>query len=429
MENTHIETSYPIDFRYEETKLLGELLRRRHCVELIGMKRVGISNFLRFFLYKKGIVQKYISETETHLFVAVDLNDLVERELYPFWILTFKRLVDIAEDFPSISADIKKVLSDLLLASIQSRDSFLTLENLRKGVNILIENNILPTIFFLRFDRIKDVANATFFDNLQGLRTSTKDKLAYVFTSFRNLQELSPHAFTNHVTPGFTHILYIKPAKVQDSHWILETFEKDYQIKFLKKTKEMVLALAGGHVQYLQFSLLALHQKLPGTKESLSDLSKFLLTDERIRLQSEEIWENLTTEEQKSLLSLSNCKMTPDNKYLWNTGIIKSENKKSSELFSPLFTEYSHNRSQKKDEVSDFTKKEYKLYSFLLEHIGELCEREKIIEEVWSEYSEYGVSDWTIDRLVARVRSKLKTQASTYEIVTIKTRGYKLVQS
>jgi hypothetical protein len=432
MENAHIEIGYPLDFRYDETKQLGELLRHRHSVELVGMKRVGISNFLRFFLYKKGIVERYISEKEIHLFIAVDLNDLVDRELYPFWILTFKRIVDTSEQFPLLSDEVKKQLSKLFLDSIQSRDYFLTLENIREAINILIENNTLPTIFFLRFDRIKDAVNPAFFDNLQGLRDSTNQKLAYVFTSNRNVHELSPHALPGNHGTGFTDTLYIKPALTKDARWILETFEKRYQIQLLDEIRDMILTLAGGHVQYLQLSLLALHQELQKTRISLSDLSKYLLSDERVRLQSEEIWESLTLDEQKALQSFNEKSTVTQElhaigKYIWNTGIINNGN--APKLFSPLFEEYSKKHHiTKKDELLDFTKKEYKLYSFLLEHTGELCEREKIIEEVWSEYSDYGVSDWTIDRLVARVRAKLKGQNAKYEIVTIKTRGYKLVE-
>ncbi|MBI2025734.1 helix-turn-helix domain-containing protein, partial [Candidatus Kaiserbacteria bacterium] len=74
-------------------------------------------------------------------------------------------------------------------------------------------------------------------------------------------------------------------------------------------------------------------------------------------------------------------------------------------------------------------KKEHLLYTLLDQHVNDICEREKIVETVWPEYSEFGVSDWAIDRLVARVRSKLKRQKSLYEIVTIRTRGYKLAQA
>ena len=53
--------------------------------------------------------------------------------------------------------------------------------------------------------------------------------------------------------------------------------------------------------------------------------------------------------------------------------------------------------------------------------------QEQIIEAVWPETVSLGVTDWAIDRLVARVRAKLKDHDKNYEIVTVKTRGYKLV--
>ena len=76
--------------------------------------------------------------------------------------------------------------------------------------------------------------------------------------------------------------------------------------------------------------------------------------------------------------------------------------------------------------VIHLTRKEHLLFTLLESHIGNICEREEIIETVWPEYKELGVSDWAIDRLVARVRVKLKQQGSPYEIVTVRTRGYKL---
>ena len=71
-----LETSYPITFQKEDAALLGEYLRKRQGVNIVGMKRVGISNFLRFFLRHKDIIPTYISKTDKHLFIPVDLNDL-----------------------------------------------------------------------------------------------------------------------------------------------------------------------------------------------------------------------------------------------------------------------------------------------------------------------------------------------------------------
>src|SRR5579872_1254288 len=93
-----IEELYPITFRKDDAQQLGTHLKNRHSVMLVGMKRVGISNFLRFFLSHKEIQNIYINDGRKHLFVTIDLNDLVEKERYPFWVLTFKRIADAVEE-------------------------------------------------------------------------------------------------------------------------------------------------------------------------------------------------------------------------------------------------------------------------------------------------------------------------------------------
>ena len=117
MQHTATEASYPLEFRVEEAKSLGEQLRFRHNVELVGMKHVGIGNFLSFFLNHAGIVDRYINHGEKHLFITVDLNDLVEREIHPFWVLLFKRVVDSSESIEINPADKKQISSVPLIGA------------------------------------------------------------------------------------------------------------------------------------------------------------------------------------------------------------------------------------------------------------------------------------------------------------------------
>jgi len=83
---------------------------------------------------------------------------------------------------------------------------------------------------------------------------------------------------------------------------------------------------------------------------------------------------------------------------------------------------------KKEKQLVELSKKEFLLLKFLEDNLNEICEREQIIEAVWPEAEALGVSDWAIDRLVARLRSKLKAQNKKVEIVTVKTRGYKLIE-
>lgn len=424
MDNPIEEALYPLSFRKKDAEGLGFYIKNRNSVVLVGMKRVGISNFLRFFLNRKGVKEKYIDDNKNHLFIPIDLNDLVERELYPFWVLTLKRIED-AVGTSSVDEKTKKYIETLFLDSIQSQDLFLTIDSIRKSLGRLVEEGVTPTIFFLRFDRIKDVVTPEFFANLQGLIDACHQNLSYVFTSVRGLEFLSPAVFTKASVSAFARTLYIRPSQKDDSRIIFDELCKKYSLTFSDKEASRILAIVDGYTQYLQFALSYMHEK--GSVGLSGKLEDELYADERIALQSEELWESLTDEEKEILLKhvkkkSINFEEKEQASYLWNTGIV------GESVFSPLFEQYiSQKTSTVKDNVKhELSKKEHLLLKILESNRGALCEREHIIEYVWPEAESYGVSDWAVDRLVARLRSKLKASDSNFEIVTVKTRGYKL---
>lgn len=431
MSSPVIEAQYPIGFREDFASQLGLHLRNRHSLVLVGMRRIGISNFLRFFLYHPGISKTYIKDSQPHLFVPVDLNDLVELELFPFWILTLKRIVDAAEHSLLKGSD-QKVLQTIFLDCIQSQDLFLTIDGIKKSLLKIIEAGLLPDIFFIRFDRLTKSFTPEFLANLESLKEATHHKLSIIFTAFRPLSVISPEVFGHASLSLIDDQLYLKLAQERDMQIVLDSTVKKYRLKLNTSVKPSLLELAGGYIQYLQLALIILHQEgvLPSSQQQLYTL---LTENERIKLQSEELWESLTPSEQETLLKLeSSSKVTKQDKqnsnYLWETGLI-SENGKVR-IFSPIFENFLQDRLQEHDSGVtnvDFSKKEYSLFKFLEENLNQICEREAIIEAVWPEEEALGVSDWAIDRLIARVRNKLKQQGSGYELVTVKTRGFKLV--
>lgn len=427
MNNSIIESTYPAEFRKNDAKKLAQNINKRRSVVLIGMKRVGISNFLRFFLYHKYINLTYFDNK--HLFIPVDLNDLVEREIFPFWILTFKRIADNVEksDLPE---KIKKQIAIYFLDSIQSQDLFLTIDYLRKSLIFLAENEYLPTIFFIRFDRIKPAINHEFFGNIQGLIDATHGKLSYVFTSDHSLDQLEPNIFTKQSVSVFSDNIYIKPAEKNDTKIIFESSVKQFNVKINEENKKNLLRAVDGHTQYLLFGLICLSE----IEDIKIDVFNYLKNDERISLQSEELWESLSAIEQDIILKVLNQKKLnsqdcKDGSYLINTGFINTKNLK---LFNPIFEYFvkiKDDEKKKEKNATELSKKEHLLLSFLEKNKNRICEREEIIENVWPEAESLGVTDWAIDRLVARLRAKMNIQNKKYEIVTIKTRGYKLIIS
>lgn len=428
MDDGIIEALYPISFRKKDAQVLGGHLRNRHSVVLIGMKRVGISNFLRFFINHKEIVPTYIADSNHHFFIPVDLNDLVEREIFPFWILTLKRIYDVVE-VSSLKTEIKEYIEKLFSDSMQSKDTFLTIENIKKSLAKITQEKFLPTIFFIRFDRLKDVVTPDLFHNFQGLRDSANQKVSYVFTSFKSLPDLAPNVFAKSSFSLFAHNMYIKPVEEKDTKIIFDTYKARYKLSLSASLENSLFDVVDGYVQYLQLALISLHE----TKKELKnkeEIFDFLSKDERIMLQSEELWESLQNTEQGVLLKIEEGqKVTEDERktasYLWDSGFVID-----NIVFSPLFSCYLKQRQVNKTNGSnvELSKKENLLFIFLKSKIGAVCEREEIIQAVWPEVSEFGISDWAIDRLVARLRVKLKAQKAPFEIQTVKTRGYKMVE-
>ncbi|MBI2033185.1 MAG: helix-turn-helix domain-containing protein [Candidatus Levybacteria bacterium] len=433
MEVTVLEAQYPLTFHKHEAEILGEHLKNRHNIVLIGMKRVGISNFLRFFLYHKDIASTYIGDGKKHVFIPVDLNDLVEREIFPFWTLTLKRIVDAVSIF-SDDPKLKKEIEMLFLDSIQSQDLFLTIDSVRKSLLMLVERQFIPTIFFVQFDRMGTVSTQEFLANLQGLKEATNFQLSYVFTSFRPLGMLAPYVFTKASLVVFVHDMYLPPVNKEDVKIIYETYRDRYSLKLTQAVENALFELVDGYVRYLHLALIILNEKKKQKITTKQELSEMLLKDERIYLQSEELWESLMVDEQDVLkkvvkhVTLSAGERALG-KYLWETGMISEDGKGNASVFSPLFLTYLKQKEKKTLEAqgTEFTKKEQALFEMLKKNAEVICEREKIIEAVWPEVEELGVTDWAIDRLVARVRGKLRLQKSNFEIQTIKTRGYKLI--
>ena len=293
---------------------------------------------------------------------------------------------------------------------------------------------------------------------MEGLVDASGRKLAYVFTSFRKIDEVAGEKLSRNFLHVFQNIIHIKPANFGDTKVVFDAFKRRYKISPKRALEKKLIDDSGGHIQYLHLAIIILEQEFAKKKVDDKQILDAVSGDERINLQSEEIWESLNKEEQKVLLSVHKGEKIPVHEqkeavYLWETGIVQNRLKQgptsfiklrlsgrqgrtlssragdlTDVIFSPLFENFLDREIEKKEqgEGGEFTKKEKMLYEHLLQNLDKVCERERIIEAVWPESEELGVSDWTIDRLVARLREKLKQQKSKFNVVTVKTRGFKL---
>ncbi|HLL60227.1 MAG TPA: helix-turn-helix domain-containing protein, partial [Candidatus Nitrosocosmicus sp.] len=234
----------------------------------------------------------------------------------------------------------------------------------------------------------------------------------------------------------FSHVSYIKPAKEKDMKIIFDTFAKRYNIVPRNDLIDAIIEFSGGHVQYMHLALIILNEKVKDKNIDIEDLFNLFINDERVTTQSEEIWESLDANSKQVLHKIcENEKIDEESKlkakYLFDVGLCATSEKQIN-VFSPYFAHYIkqvYKNGNGKEKSIELSKKENSLFVLLLDNLNEVMERDKIISAVWPEYEELGVSDWTIDRLIARLRTKLSQQKNNYNIVTIKTRGFKMVES
>jgi hypothetical protein len=238
MEQNPVIANFPLIFRYEDAKELGSHLNNRHSVVLLGIKRVGISNFLRFFISRDDVAKNYLGDSEKRLFIPVNLNDLVECEIAPFWTLTLKRTLDAVEG-SSIEEKVKNEIRDIFLESIQLQDLFFTIDSVRNAIKKIIEQGYLPTLFFNRFDRLADSVTPEFFANLEGLREFSHQQLTYVFTSFLPFSRIFPTVFPQAALSIAYRNIYIQPTEKEDTKIIYNAYKNYYNLKTLRKDWEI----------------------------------------------------------------------------------------------------------------------------------------------------------------------------------------------
>jgi len=80
------------------------------------------------------------------------------------------------------------------------------------------------------------------------------------------------------------------------------------------------------------------------------------------------------------------------------------------------------------DEIkSNLSGNEALVYEYLINNLGEVVSKEDIAYVLWKDEWEDKFSEWAIDKLISRIRKKIKDVEGAKEIKTIKGKGYTLL--
>lgn len=213
------------------------------------------------------------------------------------------------------------------------------------------------------------------------------------------------------------------PFKGADAIGVVERNCQRYGVMMSYKQKEEIINQTGGHAGMIKFMI----QNLTDGKAVDVDM-KLTKIDKvgDICLQNERILAPLTD------LEKSKLKNKERDELLVNLGF-QIKIKENIKIFSPILEKYVSNNSRctplfcidlENGEIyfkgkplrKELTVKEWKLLELLIGKRNNVVKREVIINRVWDDEN---VSDWTIDKLLSRLRKKLNDKKQNY-VKTIK---------
>jgi hypothetical protein len=436
--------------RHDDILHIAENIRSWQTIAISGEPRIGKTSLLYYLIHSEGIrtlpvFLEYIGNPPAdYLFVLIELQRLPVRNAIGFWRYLLDRLTEEAsKDAISSLAERKEYATSQLLGNdyYEVQTSFERyLKQLKHKVIFLFDD----------FDIvINDFANTEVVQVTDKLRTlkealDLNGWLNYIILSTDPLVRLlknngitSPSPFTSIITP-------MKPLGLLDKEaadsLIQEPLQKlsDASSQFTVDDIDFIYKLAGRHPDFMKitcFYLFAAHSQgnvdYAAVRQQIED-------DPHVHWLMNGLWERLKQGEQLERLPLRDVllqvaqEQKPTNlpalRELSQRGLVEDSNS-TPHIFGELFRTFilcqSSSTVVKEMMPPELTHLESKLYSYLVEHIGQTCSREQLEKAIWG--NKVPESRDALEQLVKRVRGKLEPNPDRpIYLLNVRRQGYLL---
>lgn len=408
--NTSIEAHFPLSYRTDVLSPLTQYLKRGESCSLVGMEDNCKINVLRFLFYRKDVQKKYFPEPgQNFLFILVDLNELMEPTLTGFYHLFGLSLIEaLRNDHIQFS-----FLNNIFIDS-----PGVLMKSLKEDIGQIIEKTGGKLIIaFNEFDMAMKYYDLDLLTrNLLSIRQSSRSNLSYIFTSIKPVT--LPYAF-------YQSIVWMKPFSGSDAIGVIDRNCLRFHVKLTEKEKAEIINFSGGHAGTMKFIIQSL--SFSQSQKSPLSINQVILGSD-IYLQCQRILAPLSDIEKSKLTNNQ-----PD-EYLQKAGYQINKQGKP-EIFSPVIKNYfSKNQTGispfcldlENDELYFFGKPimknltymEKQLLLTLIKSPQKLFLRENLINSLWD--NEVDRSDWAFDKLVSRLRQKLKKIKPKSDVIKVK---------
>jgi len=431
--------TFPPTYRQREVAQIAAWIEASESGLVVGLSGAGKSNVLGFIAHRPPLSSP--PPAGGTLRPLLDLNRLPEPSLAAFLRQLLAALDDAATE--QLSAEAQARLKAITDKGLAQTDAFLLGRSVEAALALLCgEMKFRSVVLMDRFDVALEHMPPAFYNNLRAWRDAHKARLSYLVAARRdwpdwpNLPALSE--FTDLIAGRTCWVGRLSPEDVQ---WNLQRFAGR---KPSPPLVEQMTALSGGHAGLLKALWAAGAPPL-----SSSPQAGGIEAGPGVRRQCQELWDDLPPAIQESLRIWQTIGTVPQGKtkiFLLNTGLIverEGEVRLASTVLEAFIREQAGPgagvlrrdaatgqvyRGEIKLPVK-LTPQEDRLLAYLLEHPGEVCDKDALAEAIWpDEVRVEGIRDDRLAQLVRRLREKVEPDphAPRY-IVPVWGRGYRLV--
>ncbi len=301
---------------------------------------------------------------------------------------------------------------------IVTEDTAVLLGAMQQYITKLSDSGKRLVIIFYKIERLKDI-HPTAAESLITLYR-TRKIVTLPACSFWFLlddidpMEFKPSAFLQKLTyPLCESILYFPDFDIEETNYWIDVFSKRYNLSIDSKTRKKIYTYCGGNYSLIYDAFLILQKtgfagNWPRVLEGNPIITDYL----------EEYRKTFSLENQRLIIKYAKGQISRDNIPIIN----------SLEIRSKLFFDYCAHLADDhiaKSGISFFTGRELQLYEYLKSKKNTLVSKEEVQKLIWKDnYEEFSL--WAQDKMISRLRRKLKVANKGESLVVVKKRGVML---
>lgn len=444
----------PLSFRADEVGWVMDCLSAGESCALVGAASTGKSNLFRF-LAREDVQAHYLGDdAATYLFALVDSHSLAEGgpSTWNIYELALHRILQQAEQL-GVAEDVVQRADDLYQRLVVSPDALLGQRYLERVLTELCGRlGDRVVLLFDEFDEIWRNFDRQFFLNLRHLRDEFKYRVMYVVGTRDHPARLrddlaAVEAFYELLS---LNVRGVPPYNPADARVMVRRQAGRRQLELTDREVDRLVALTGGHSGLLRAAVWAVAESAVRSGED--DLDAWLRYP-GLWEESAKLWDSLGADELDLLAALAAdaplAELPTDTLRLLDLKGLLSPASEADGVgwFSPLWRAFvdQHRLSRGRRlwidpermvvhvngrSIANLTKLEFALLLVLDEHRNHLCERDDIIQHLYSSdqiWQKQGIQDNRLDTIIGRLRAKIEPDRSHPRyLITVRGRGFML---